>query len=260
MHRRRMATTYRRLDTLLGKLREHRPDHLVVHVADEDEPTRVNCPNLRNWAQRVMRLLSELRWESIELVDKKGGLLAKHERGPMDEAPANDLESLPMSREVAATGGMLSLMLKAQDLALSRHMAVLGPMFDCLFKILDVSMRRLDLQEKQYEHALKANASLTNDLMRVHSQALVGSVATDDESLSGSMIEPMLPAILRAAMTPDGKRVGREGREPTNDYIQQQKQRARVRAKRAREKATREAANGVSSDPGAPAEPERRAP
>jgi hypothetical protein len=191
--------------TLSTKLRAARPAYLMVHVTDADEPpTKITCPDIRAWRNRVLQTLADLAWERVELYDKKGGLLAKHDRGPEDEPATGDLESLPAPRSsdagVVATNAYLQLMLKAQDLALTRHMAVLGPMFDTLFKILDVSMRRLELHEKQYEHALKINATLSQDLARAGKLASrTVELSGGEESESGALVEALLPAILQAA-------------------------------------------------------------
>lgn len=190
--------------TLVGKLREHRPDHLVVFCADDEEPTRINCLTVRNWAQRALKTLAELRWERLELRDKKGGLLIKHERGPDDDPPPTELEGLAPTREVSSATGFLTLVLKAQDLVLQRHNATIQPVIDVLFKLVDVSMKRLDLSEKQYEHALKVNGQLTNDLMRAHAAAARGNAAEEEESLSGGMVESLLPAIVESVMDRSG--------------------------------------------------------
>ncbi|MGN6111192.1 MAG: hypothetical protein ACTHU0_39200 [Kofleriaceae bacterium] len=220
--------------TLVGKLREHRPDHLVVFCADDDEPTRINCLTVRNWAQRVMKTLAELRWDRLELRDKKGGLLVKHERGPEDDPPPTELEGLAPTREVSSATGFLSLVLKAQDLVLQRHNATIQPVIDVLFKLVDVSMRRLDLSEKQYEHALKVNGQLTNDLMRAHAAAARGNAA-EEESLSGGMVESLLPAIVESVM------------DRSDEPRQRERERERPRDRRDARKANESAGAGPAS-------------
>ena len=74
-------------------------------------------------------------------------------------------------------------------------------------------MRRLDLQDKQYEHAMQLNHSLSSDLVSAQLQQLQlveGPAPVDGEgepqpvSHSDRALAAFLPAFLRAAMAGQG--------------------------------------------------------
>lgn len=199
---------------LVSKLREHKPDYLMVHVDDADEPQRVNVPNVRNRAQRVLRTLGEITWTIVEFFDRKGGLLAKHIRGAEDEAPPGDVEHLAPSREVATSHAMLGVMLRAQESVLVRFTAMLEPLLNQVYRCHELVARRLDLTEKQYEHALKVNTSMADDLIRAQAQLVAAHVGAggDEEGQAGGMITSMLPAFMRAALAPDDAAANDKGR------------------------------------------------
>ncbi len=192
-----------RVETLAWKLGHHKPDHLLVTVDTQDDPVRINMSLTRNARQRALKTLEDLNWSKVDLIDKKGGLMSSHARNVDDEPAPGDLEALLPSKMVAETTGHVTLILRAQDMVLQRHMATMGPVLDCLFKLIDVSMRRLDLVEKQYEHALRVNASMADDLVRSTLQLQRGS-DEEHEDNAGPMMASLLPAMVRAALSKDG--------------------------------------------------------
>lgn len=206
------AHPYTPRESLRGKLKHAKAsglDHVLAFVPSEDEPARITVTHNRQWMQRVLSTLAELAWESIELRDKKGGMLGRHNRGPEDEPPPGELESLAPSKAVAETHGMLQLMLRAQDLALTRMMATMGPVLETLFKLVDVSMKRLDLTEKQYEHAIKVNSRMADDLARATMRQLARTTSAgddDEDSEAGNALAPMWPAIIQSMMSPEDGR------------------------------------------------------
>ena len=109
---------------LIEHLREHkdRTSYLLAYDGDGAE-TRINVPDVRNRHARVLVTLRELAWVRVDLYDKKGGLVYRHQRNQDDrDAPAGEMEDLaPTTRAASELQGYLKLMLNAQDVALSRQ-------------------------------------------------------------------------------------------------------------------------------------------
>lgn len=66
------------------------PTTLLVSLEGEDEPKRIAVPNVRKRWHRVEAVLEQLRWRSVEALDKAGNVLAvlsaEEDSGP---APAS---------------------------------------------------------------------------------------------------------------------------------------------------------------------------
>jgi len=197
-------------DSLVGKLRQLRPEYLLVTTDNTDEPAvRINLPNIRQRFQRALDTLNELPWQRIELYDKKNGLLATHTRTAADEQAATELETLTPSRGSSETAAMLGLMLKAQDTVLSKYVAILHPMFEAQFKIINVAFARLERLEEQNKRTARDNAKMTHDLATAAARLTAvasGGDEGDDDSVSGSALAPMLPAMLQAMLTPNERK------------------------------------------------------
>lgn len=204
--------------TLRSKLREHKAlDYLEVRTDDEDEPQRVNVPSHRNRAQKVLRVLSEISWTVIEFFDKKGGLLGRHVRGAEDEPPPGEVETLQPSTRTAEASTLLNIMLRAQEMVLSRFQGMLQPLLDNTYKLVDTSMRRLDLQERQYQYAQRENAKMHDSVVAAQMQlvraaANVASSDDDDEGMAGDVLTSMMPAFVRAALSKDDNAGDDKGR------------------------------------------------
>jgi len=193
---------------LYEQLREHKPAWLVAVDGDGDE-VKINVPDVRNKHARVMTALREIAWVRCDLFDKKGGLLYRHQRNADDrDAPAGEVEDLPVSRSAAELAGLVNIMLRAQETVLIRHGQAMQQVLDAQQKLVDATMRRLDLQEKQYEHAMALNHSLSSDLVSAQLQQLqlVAPQVDEDGNArpeSDRAMASLLPAMLRAALSPD---------------------------------------------------------
>ncbi|MGD9603905.1 MAG: hypothetical protein AB7O21_19595 [Gammaproteobacteria bacterium] len=191
---------------LYEQLREHKPAMVIAVDADGDE-TKINVPDVRQKHARVMTTLKELAWVRCDLLDKKGGLLYRHHRNADDrETAAGDLEELPsQTRHSAELSNLLKLMLHAQETVLIRHERSMQPVLDAHIKILEQAMRRLELQETQYERAMQLNHQLSTDLVQVQlAQLGAGDGGGEDgRPRSDRAVDALLPAILKAAMSKD---------------------------------------------------------
>lgn len=125
-----------------------RPTSLRVTLASGDVRT-VAVPEVKRWKQRVADVLASLSWISFESLDAKGQLLAAPCENQGAEQ-AGDLEDLvDASATTAQVGGLLSLMLKGQDVALSRQARAYESVLANNAKLLEVISARLMAMEKQ---------------------------------------------------------------------------------------------------------------
>src|SRR3972149_1612074 len=167
---------------LYEQLKEHKPAKLLAVDVDGEE-VRINVPDVRQKHARVMQAPKEIAWVRVALLDKKDGLLLRHQRCADDrDQPAGELEDIgPQTRTTAELSGLVSIMLRAQEAVLIRHQQAMQQVLDAQQKLVDATMRRLDLQEKQYEHAMHLNHSLSSDLVSAQLQQLQLGAAQVDE-------------------------------------------------------------------------------
>lgn len=191
------------------QLKEHKPAWLVAHDGDGDE-VKINVPDVRQKHARVMTALREIAWVRCDMFDKRGGLLYRHQRNADDrEAPAGELEDLPTTRSAAEVSGLVNIMLRAQETVLVRHQQAMQQVLDAQMKLVDAAMRRLELQEVQYEHAMKLNHALSGDLVNAQLAQLQSGPSGDgdEQPQSDRALAALLPAMMRAAF--EGKKVER---------------------------------------------------
>ncbi|MGE5713772.1 MAG: hypothetical protein ACM32F_07835 [Betaproteobacteria bacterium] len=164
-----------------------------------------------------MVALREIAWVRCDLFDKKGGLLYRHQRNADDrDAPAGELEELPPTRAAAELSGLVNIMLRAQETVLIRHQQAMQQVLDAQMRLVDAAMKRLELQEVQYEHAMKLNHALSGDLVNAQlaQLQLAGTGGGEDDApQSDRAIAALLPAMMRAAFT----------KEPAPQQQQQQR-------------------------------------
>jgi hypothetical protein len=219
---RRISTRY----SLSETLKFHKPWIVVAFDADGEELAKINVPDVRNKWARVLESLEGLEWAKCQLCDKKGGHLGFHHRTSDDRDPATELETLMPSKFTAETSAMVNIMLRAQDMALQRHERALEPLLNAHTRILDQSMKRLELIEKQYEHALSLNHHLSQEL--VNAQLALSSgpdVADEDdgksksqkaaEEAAGQFIPGIIGAMLEPKPKKDAPKNGANGATPT---------------------------------------------
>ncbi len=173
---------------LLEKLREQKPSVVIALDENGDQLVKMNVPDVRNRHARVLEGLADVEWVKVQLLDKKGGHLAMHVRNSDDREPATELETIGASRSVGETSGMLSLMLRAQEMVLVRHERSMQQVMEANGKLLDSAMKRLDLLERQYEHAMALNHALSSDLVQSQLQLVAPTEVDEDGNRSQSQI------------------------------------------------------------------------
>lgn len=207
------------------QLKEHKPAQLIA-VDAEGEEVKINVPDVRQKHARVMTALQEIAWVRCDLLDKKGGLLVRHLRSADDREPPGDLEDfhgIP-NREAAALAPILGLMLRAQETVLIRHQQAMQQVLDAQMRLVDSSMKRLDLQETQLQHAMTMNHALSSDLVNAQlAQLQLGAGPVDDDgtqrppSNSDRALATFLPAFLKSAMSSDKPARPKNGAAPVNE-------------------------------------------
>jgi hypothetical protein len=190
------------MSDLLTKLKQYRPSVLVAHDQD-DEQLRINVPDVRKKWERVLGALDEVNWVRVDMLDKKGGHLHRHMRSIDDTAPTELDELVRGSNSAIAPqlAPLVQIMLKAQEVAVSRHQQGQQQLLDATYKMIETISRRLDLQEKQYEHALQLNHSLSVELMQSQLAAMMPDQNDENDGRphSDAMIGALMPRLLGAA-------------------------------------------------------------
>ncbi len=194
---------------LYEQLREYKPAMLIAVDGDGGE-VKINVPDVRNKHARVMQALREVAWVRVDLLDKKGGLVYRHQRNADDrDVPAGELEDLPPTRAVAELTGLVSVMLRAQETVLVHHQRATNDSQQAMMRVVESSLRRLELQEAQIEHAMRLNWQLSQDLVNAQLaqlQLAPGPAPTDEDGnarpRSDAAIDALMPALIRSALAP----------------------------------------------------------
>lgn len=195
---------------LVDTMRMHKPSIVVAYDQEGGEIAKINVLDVRHKWARVIESLEGLDWAKCALQDKKGGHLAVHMRTADDRDPATELETLMPSKSTAEVSAMVSIMLRAQEMVLIRHERSQQPLLDAHVRMLDAAMRRLDLLERQYEHAMSLNHQLSQDLVAAQLSITAGDDAPlDEEGKSKSQhaadaaAAVFIPKIINSMMTPN---------------------------------------------------------
>jgi hypothetical protein len=213
-----MATSSQRIVRGFGiyeVMKEHRPAKLVAFDADGD-PVTINVPEIRQRHARVLEALKGIAWTRVDLFDKKGGLLCRHQRNADDrDAVATDLEELgpgPTTR-VAELAGLVSIMLRAQEAVLNSTQRQMQGVFEAQNRIMDAMLRRFDLQERQHQEAMELNHQLSADLVAAQLGRLSAPQAVDAEGNprpeSDRAISALMPQIFVGEVAPNSPELGR---------------------------------------------------
>lgn len=195
------------MNDLLTKLRQHRPA-IVIAYDQDDEATTIHVPDVRKKWERVMGALDDLHWMRIDMQNKKGGHLHRHMR-TVDDTSAQELDTLASNSQATIApqlAPLVTIMLRAQEVAVSRHQQGTQQLLDAVHKMLESFSRRLDLQERQYEHAMAMNHQLTTELIEQQLQQAAEGEAQQQQQTqrphSDSVMAALMPRLLTAALTP----------------------------------------------------------
>lgn len=203
---------------LYEHLKEQKPAVVMAYDGDGAE-TKINVSDVRNKHSRVMIALREIAWVRCDLLDKKGGLLYRHQRNADDrDMPAGEIEDLPPTRAMAEVAGLVNIMLRAQEMVLARHQQTTAGKDEALMRIVESAMSRLELQERQLEHAMRLNHQLSADLVNAQLAQLQLAAAPmvdgdgNPRPRSDRALDALMPGILKAAFQkPEAKPTPKNG-------------------------------------------------
>jgi len=197
--------------SLLDRLKSVRADlaRLNAYTADSDKPMEVAVSNVRNKWSRVMEVLDEIQWTTIEALDKKGSVLLVHNRGPADERPAGDLEELAgtAAGEAGKVSALLAVsvhwVLRAQDVALTRQQEASSSLMEAHNKIVESTMRRFEQMDAQYNEMLRLNHAMHGQRF-AEVEAMIRAarerLADDEGTQSSKLLEVLAPEFAKAVL------------------------------------------------------------
>lgn len=142
----------------LAELQRLRPAKLRVYVRGSDEPKAVAIPANRKRWERLGATLEGLDWTTIEALDNRGnitGVVAREDDAA--GAPVGDEVEIT---EAEALAPMMSLMLRAQQVALQQQGVLLKPLIDGMAKLVQVQTEALGAVAGAYRMALAAASSV----------------------------------------------------------------------------------------------------
>ena len=176
-----MATSDTVLDRVLRRLGQLKPSprSILLYTSDGEKKTIAVNERRRKWTP-VRKLMESYKWERLEALNEKGDIVDAIENDAEDDygLPYTD-EGVVMDRDVK----LLSLMLKAQDVALRRDKERQEVMVAHLMKLVELVMGRLTAIEKDNMSHLRR----ISDLMLEQSE---------DEDGNSSMSGPMLANLI----------------------------------------------------------------
>lgn len=142
----------------LAELQRLRPAKLRVYVQDEKEPKAVAIPANRKKWERLGATLEGLEWIRIEALDARGnisGVVAREDDAP--DAVVGDSVEIT---EAEALAPMVSLMLRAQQVALQQQSVLIKPLIDGMAKLVQVQTDALGAVAGAYRMALAAASTV----------------------------------------------------------------------------------------------------
>ena len=174
------------LSGALARLKQLKPDHIVVELVDGTEK-EVAVPTIRRkWTHLKATLANIGEWRRIEARDKKQRVL-----GVIENESATELEDLEGDEgiDLAAMAGdelqpammlapilkqLLALLIKGQDVALMRQERALSKVLDVQVKLLEQVSARLMSQDKLFERNLERTQQYAEALSEVLAAGICG--------------------------------------------------------------------------------------
>lgn len=140
------------INPAVAELQRLRPAKLRVFCRDSDEAKAVAIPATRKKWERLGATLDGLEWTRIEALDARGnitGIVARED----DEPAEPELVEMNEAEQLAP---MMSLMLRAQQVALQQQGVLLKPLIDGMAKLVQVQTEALGAVAGAYRMALAA--------------------------------------------------------------------------------------------------------
>lgn len=201
-----------------------KPSWLVAYDGDGGD-VKISITEARNKWARVMLALREVAWQRVDVFDKKGGLVFRHQRNADDrDMPAGELEELPPTRAMAEMSGMMNIMLRGQEMVLSRHHQTVAAKDEALMKLVELTLKRFETQEERLEQSMQLNHQLSADLVNAQ-LAQLQLVAPPSQDADGNerphsdrAVDAMMPGILRHVFMGGNKQQPPQQQPPKNGH------------------------------------------
>lgn len=196
-----------------------KPAWLVARDGDGGE-VKISITEARNKWARVMLALREVAWTTVDVFDKKGGLVFRHQRNQDDrDTPATDLEDLPPTRAMSELAGLMNVvgnymkqygrdLLQGQEMVLQRHHETVKDKDASLMKLVELTLKRFETQEEQLQQQMQLNHTLSADLVNAQlaQLQLAAPVAQVDENgeprpHSDRAVDALIPHVIKHVMT-----------------------------------------------------------
>lgn len=191
-----MATDH---PTWLVEVRKVAPSGTVLLAVQlrDGETRELRVPDRRKrWTQiiKAMALLDWVRIEVFQILGKRRELAGVVES---ETAPADEIEDLVPSK----SSELLSILIKAQDMALSRYERIVGSVLDRQVALVDTVIRSVNATADIYAHALgvaRQSADQGGEDKRSGAERLM-------ESLAPQLMAQVVSGAKRPAPAPNGK-------------------------------------------------------
>lgn len=169
----------------LARLR-NTPAPKFIRVKEGESVTQIAVPDVKRWKGRLSKILDALPWEWIEPLDAKANIIGPRvDNDELGKATALEELELPepdakMGGSLAGLTGLLTLLLKAQDVALVRQSEAYSVVLDNNQKLLGTITSRLSSMEAHAHKSFEVINSLHNRLnLEIHNNE------GDGDSLDG---------------------------------------------------------------------------
>lgn len=135
-------------------------------ILDDGEVQKIAVPNVKRWKARTSQIIDSTPWRSIEPLDAKDNLVGPRlDNTDQPSGAATDMEDLEIDpNHHTSVASLLSLMLRAQDMALVRQSQAYGVVLDNNQKLLTVISARLESMEKHAHHNFQIISQLHNQV------------------------------------------------------------------------------------------------
>lgn len=140
-------------DPLVAEIRRHNPTKLLVHMRDGEERSVPISGKANRW-EKLLSTLSSLAWDSIECLDREGGLLGVVENEEVDDdAPdAVDLESKRDQR-------LLGLLKEAMSFGVAQTRAQYEGQMSAFRELASSVVSTVRVVQDSYGQAMKVQAA-----------------------------------------------------------------------------------------------------
>jgi hypothetical protein len=206
----------RDLDLVIEKIKASNAVTLNVELLDGNVRI-VAVPTVRRrWARLRASVANIGEWKQIECLDKKGAIItiiANENASASDDDL--DVDVGDGDDTARALTPLLSLMLKAQDVALKRNHDLLKAVFDSQGRLLELVSNRLANMEKAFETNLDRTQDYAERWIETMQELAKGNAASGGDPEVAELLK-LLPFMLRKTPAPPKAAPPKAAAKPSN--------------------------------------------